>query len=86
MVMDSFKCCSIESQWRFLFSGVKPENQIHDMNRSSNNNNGNNDNNNNNIPVALKYWDDIRWGIVKSYGQMKRSLVLVGNHLEMVSR
>ena len=37
-------------------------------------------------PVALKYWDDIPWGIVKSYGQMKCSLALVDNHLEMVSR
>ena len=25
-------------------------------------------------------------GIAMSYGQMKRSLALVGNHLEMVSR
>ena len=36
--------------------------------------------------MALKYWDDIRRGIVKSYGQMKSSLALVGNHLEMVSQ
>ena len=41
---------------------------------------------NNNIPEALKYRDDVQRGIVKSYGQMKRSLALVGNHLEMVSR
>ena len=34
----------------------------------------------------MKYRDEIRRGIVKSYGQMKRSLALVGNHLEMVSR
>ena len=40
----------------------------------------------NNIPEALKYRDDVQRGIVKSYGQMKRSLALVGNHLEMVSR
>ena len=31
----------------------------------------NNNNNNSNTPVALKHWDDIPWGIVKSYGQMK---------------
>ena len=36
--------------------------------------------------MALKYRDDIRRGIVKFYGQIKRSLALVGNHLEMVSR
>ena len=48
--------------------------------------NNDDDNNNNNSPVALKYWDDIRRGIVKSYEQMKRSLALVGNHLQMVSR
>ena len=37
-------------------------------------------------PVALKHRGDIRQGIVKSYGKMKRSLALVGNHLEIVSR
>ena len=37
-------------------------------------------------PMALKHRDDIRQGIVKSYGKMKRSLALVGNHLEIVSR
>ena len=31
----------------------------------------NNNNNNSNTPVALKHWDDIPWGIVKFYGQMK---------------
>ena len=36
--------------------------------------------------MALKYLDDIQRGIVKSYGQMKCFLALVGNHLEMVSR
>ena len=30
-----------------------------------------NNNNNSNTPVALKHWDDIPWGIIKSYGQMK---------------
>ena len=55
-------------------------------NNINNNNSSNNNNNNNNIPVALKYLDEIRQGIVKSYGQMKRSLALVGSHLEMVSR
>ena len=38
------------------------------------------------MPVALKNRDDIRRGIVKSYGQMKHSLALVGNRLEMLSR
>ena len=37
-------------------------------------------------PMALKHRDDIRQGIVKSYGKMKRSLALVGNHLEIVSQ
>ena len=46
----------------------------------------NNNNNNNNFPVVVKNRDDIRWGIVMSYGQMKRFLALVGNHLEMVPR
>ena len=51
-----------------------------------NNNNNNEDSNNNNNPVALKYRDNIRRGIVMSYGQMKHSLALVGNRLEMVSQ
>ena len=59
--------------------------QINNNKNNINNNNSSN-NNNNNIPVALKYLDEIRQGIVKSYGQMKRSLALVGSHLEMVSR
>ena len=46
----------------------------------------NNNNNNNNDPMALKYQDDIRQGIVKFYGQMKHSLELVGNYPEMVSQ
>ena len=45
-----------------------------------------NNNNNNNDPMALKYQDDIRQGIVKFYGQMKHSLELVGNYPEMVSQ
>ena len=52
-----------------------------------------NNNNNNNAPVATKYQVDFRQGggvgggghgIAMSYGQMKCSLALVGNHLEMV--
>ena len=50
--------------------------------RSYGNNNNNNDNiNNNNINNR----NDIRRGIVESYGQIKCSLALVGNHLEVVS-
>ena len=60
--------------------------QYQEDNFLCNNNNSNNNKNNNNTSVALKYRDDIRWGIVKSYGKMKRSLALVGNDLEMVSR
>ena len=36
--------------------------------------------------MALKYRDDIRRDKAKLYGQMKRSLVLFGNHLKMESR
>ena len=53
-------------------------------NNDDNNNNNNSDNNNNNN--NNKYRDDIRRGTVISYGQMKHSLALVSNHLEMVSR
>ena len=61
------------------------------MNESNNNNDDDDDdddgnNNNNHHPVALKSQDNIRQGIVKSYEQMKRSLALVDNPLEMVPR
>ena len=52
----------------------------------NNNNNNNNDNDNNNDNNNNNNNNDIRQGIVMSYGQMKRSLALVGNHLGMVSR
>ena len=55
-------------------------------NDDDNDDDDDNNNNNKNSPVALKYRDDIRRGIVKYYGQMQRSLALVGNHLQMVSR
>ena len=59
------------------------------MNESNNNNDDDNDDddgNNNNHPVAWKFQDNIRQGVVKSYQQMKCSLALVDNPLEMVSR
>ena len=46
------------------------DNQIHDMNKTSNNNNdNNNDNNNNNflVPETRKYWVDGQQGIVPSH-------------------
>ena len=48
------------------------DNQIHDMNKTSNNNNDNNNNNtnnNNNLPKTRKYWVDVQWGIVLSHGE-----------------
>ena len=56
------------------------------MNESNNNDDDDDNNNNNNNHVALKSPDNIRQGIVKSYEQMKGSLALVDNHLEMVPR
>ena len=55
------------------------------MNESNNNDDDDDDDDDNNH-VALKSPDNIRQGIVKSYEQMKGSLALVDNHLEMVPR
>ena len=59
---------------------------MNESNNNDDNDDDDDDNNNNNNHVALKSPDNIRQGIVKSYEQMKGSLALVDNHLEMVPR
>ena len=56
------------------------------INNNNNNSNNNNNNNNNDFPRGLEIVGRHPAGYSQSYGQMKCSLALVGNYLEMVSR
>ena len=53
---------------------------------NNNNNINNNNNNNNNNPCPWNFRVGVWQRIVMSQGQVKRSLAMIGNHLEMVSQ
>ena len=72
----------------FLFLSSRLKNHIcvlWNPNISFNNNNNIN-NNNNSVPETRKYWVDVQWGIVSSYGQRDPLKPWLAILLEMVSR